>query len=158
MSFLPITNKAGVLVGIYLVNAIVPPLGIYYSVSGLPGEEEQGLAFVFLMCFVMPWCPLMFLVSLMFIMLCQLLTCVVDRCKRRRCNQTGFRFCHCQRLFQYRQHYRPSDIPQQGRSRVQARQDYCAGHTGCVSLYDVSPVLVLRLAQSDAKKPKRKRV
>lgn len=33
MSFLPTTNKAGCLVGIYLVNAVVAPLTIFYSVS-----------------------------------------------------------------------------------------------------------------------------
>ncbi|MBE3046085.1 hypothetical protein IMZ48_26810 [Candidatus Bathyarchaeota archaeon] len=33
MSFLPATNKAGVLVGIYLVNAVVAPLAVFYNVS-----------------------------------------------------------------------------------------------------------------------------
>lgn len=33
MSFLPTTNKAGVLVGIYLVNAVVAPLAVFYNVS-----------------------------------------------------------------------------------------------------------------------------
>jgi hypothetical protein len=33
MSFLPATNKAGCLVGIYLVNAVVAPLTIFYNVS-----------------------------------------------------------------------------------------------------------------------------
>lgn len=33
MSFLPTTNKAGVLAGIYLVNAVVAPLAIFYNVS-----------------------------------------------------------------------------------------------------------------------------
>lgn len=33
MSFLPITNKNGILAGIYLVNAVVAPLTIFYSVS-----------------------------------------------------------------------------------------------------------------------------
>src|SRR5690349_9713819 len=33
MSFLPATNKAGCLVGIYLVNAVVAPLTIIYNVS-----------------------------------------------------------------------------------------------------------------------------
>jgi hypothetical protein len=33
MSFLPTTNKAGVLAGIYLVNAVVAPLAVFYNVS-----------------------------------------------------------------------------------------------------------------------------
>jgi hypothetical protein len=33
MSFLPKTNKSGLLAGIYLVNAVVAPLPIFYSVS-----------------------------------------------------------------------------------------------------------------------------
>lgn len=33
MSFLPVTNKNGILAGIYLVNAVVAPLTIFYSVS-----------------------------------------------------------------------------------------------------------------------------
>lgn len=32
MSFLPITNRAGCLAGIYLVNAVVAPLAIFYNV------------------------------------------------------------------------------------------------------------------------------
>lgn len=32
MSFLPVTNKAGILTGIYLVNSVVAPLAIFYSV------------------------------------------------------------------------------------------------------------------------------
>lgn len=33
MSFLPSTNRAGVLAGIYLVNAVVAPLTVFYGVS-----------------------------------------------------------------------------------------------------------------------------
>lgn len=33
MSFLPSTNRAGCLAGIYLVNAVVAPLAIFYNVS-----------------------------------------------------------------------------------------------------------------------------
>lgn len=40
MSFLPATNKAGCLVGIYLVNAVVAPLTIFYNVSS---PEYAGL-------------------------------------------------------------------------------------------------------------------
>lgn len=36
MSFLPIGNRSGILAGIYLVNAVVAPLSIFYSVSTLP--------------------------------------------------------------------------------------------------------------------------
>jgi len=32
MSFLPVTNKAACLAGIYLVNAVVAPLTIFYAV------------------------------------------------------------------------------------------------------------------------------
>lgn len=33
MSFLPTTNRSGILAGIYLVNAVVAPLTIFYNVS-----------------------------------------------------------------------------------------------------------------------------
>lgn len=33
MSFLPHSNKAGILAGIYLVNAVVAPLTVFYNVS-----------------------------------------------------------------------------------------------------------------------------
>lgn len=33
MSFMPITNRAGILAGIYLVNAIVAPMPVYFGVS-----------------------------------------------------------------------------------------------------------------------------
>ena len=33
MSFLPTTNTAGCLAGIYLTNAVVAPLAIFYNVS-----------------------------------------------------------------------------------------------------------------------------
>lgn len=33
MSFLPTTNRSGILAGIYLVNAVVAPLTIFYGVS-----------------------------------------------------------------------------------------------------------------------------
>lgn len=33
MSFLPTNNKGGILAGLYLVNAVVAPLAIYYQVS-----------------------------------------------------------------------------------------------------------------------------
>lgn len=33
MSFLPTTNRSGILAGIYLVNAVVAPLAIFYNVS-----------------------------------------------------------------------------------------------------------------------------
>ena len=32
MSFLPKTNRSGILAGIYLVNAVVAPLAIFYNV------------------------------------------------------------------------------------------------------------------------------
>lgn len=33
MSFLPTSNKSGVLAGLYLVNAVVAPLSVFYNVS-----------------------------------------------------------------------------------------------------------------------------
>lgn len=33
MSFLPTSNRSGILAGIYLVNAVVAPLAIFYNVS-----------------------------------------------------------------------------------------------------------------------------
>ena len=33
MSFLPTSNGVGILVGIYLVNAVVAPLAVFYNVS-----------------------------------------------------------------------------------------------------------------------------
>jgi hypothetical protein len=33
MSFLPATNRSGILAGVYLVNAVVAPLTVFYSVS-----------------------------------------------------------------------------------------------------------------------------
>jgi hypothetical protein len=33
MSFLPTTNRAGCLAGIYLTNAVVAPLAVFYNVS-----------------------------------------------------------------------------------------------------------------------------
>lgn len=33
MSFLPTSNSDGILAGIYLVNAVVAPLTIFYNVS-----------------------------------------------------------------------------------------------------------------------------
>lgn len=36
MSFLPTTNRAGCLAGIYLTNAVVAPLAVFYNVSTLP--------------------------------------------------------------------------------------------------------------------------
>jgi len=33
MSFLPTDNKSGILAGIYLVNAVVAPLTVFYNVS-----------------------------------------------------------------------------------------------------------------------------
>jgi hypothetical protein len=33
MSFLPTSNRSGCLAGIYLVNAVVAPLAVFYSVS-----------------------------------------------------------------------------------------------------------------------------
>jgi hypothetical protein len=38
MSFLPTSNKAGCLAGIYLVNAVVAPLAIFYNVSTSPSS------------------------------------------------------------------------------------------------------------------------
>lgn len=36
MSFLPIENRSGILAGIYLVNAVVAPLTVFYAVSLFP--------------------------------------------------------------------------------------------------------------------------
>lgn len=36
MSFLPTSNKSGCLAGIYLTNAVVAPLAIFYNVSVPP--------------------------------------------------------------------------------------------------------------------------
>lgn len=33
MSFLPISNRSGVLAGVYLVNAVVAPLAVFYNVG-----------------------------------------------------------------------------------------------------------------------------
>jgi hypothetical protein len=33
MSFLPTTNRSGILAGIYLVNAVVAPLAVFYNVG-----------------------------------------------------------------------------------------------------------------------------
>lgn len=39
MSFLPTSNRSGILAGIYLVNAVVAPLAVFYSVSfPFPGD------------------------------------------------------------------------------------------------------------------------
>lgn len=45
MSFLDTkTHHAGVLAGIYLVNAVVAPLTLFYAVSDLPNPSNQHLA------------------------------------------------------------------------------------------------------------------
>ncbi|KAJ4254007.1 hypothetical protein NW762_010410 [Fusarium torreyae] len=46
MSFLPATNKAGCLVGIYLVNAVVAPLTIYYNwtAANFGGATKRAFA------------------------------------------------------------------------------------------------------------------
>ncbi|KAM6511694.1 hypothetical protein FALCPG4_016692 [Fusarium falciforme] len=46
MSFLPATNKAGCLVGIYLVNAVVAPLTIFYNwtAANLGGATKRAFA------------------------------------------------------------------------------------------------------------------
>lgn len=36
MSFLPTSNRAGCLAGIYLTNAVVAPLAVFYNVSFTP--------------------------------------------------------------------------------------------------------------------------
>lgn len=36
MSFLPTSNRAGCLAGIYLTNAVVAPLAVFYNVSFNP--------------------------------------------------------------------------------------------------------------------------
>jgi hypothetical protein len=36
MSFLPASNHSGILAGIYLVNAVVAPLAVFYNVSPSP--------------------------------------------------------------------------------------------------------------------------
>jgi hypothetical protein len=40
MSFLPTTNKSGILAGIYLVNAVVAPLAVFYQVCSQPEAEK----------------------------------------------------------------------------------------------------------------------
>ncbi|KAK4154912.1 major facilitator superfamily domain-containing protein [Chaetomidium leptoderma] len=46
MSFLPITNRAGCLAGIYLVNAVVAPLAIFYNwtVANIGGATKRAFA------------------------------------------------------------------------------------------------------------------
>ncbi|EAQ88777.1 hypothetical protein CHGG_05396 [Chaetomium globosum CBS 148.51] len=46
MSFLPITNRAGCLAGIYLVNAVVAPLAIFYNwtVANIGGGTKRAFA------------------------------------------------------------------------------------------------------------------
>lgn len=46
MSFLPSTNKAGVLAGIYLVNATIPALFVFYSwaLSNVAGPTKRAFA------------------------------------------------------------------------------------------------------------------
>ncbi|KAK2600082.1 hypothetical protein QQS21_005168 [Conoideocrella luteorostrata] len=46
MSFLPKSNKAGLLAGIYLVNAVVPPLTIFYNwtVANCAGATKRAFA------------------------------------------------------------------------------------------------------------------
>ena len=46
MSFLPTTNKSGILAGIYLVNAVVAPLPIFYNwtVSNIAGTTKRAFA------------------------------------------------------------------------------------------------------------------
>ncbi len=41
MSFLPTSNKGGILAGIYLVNAVVAPLTVFYSVSSAPSLQNS---------------------------------------------------------------------------------------------------------------------
>ncbi|KAM7191968.1 allantoate permease [Naviculisporaceae sp. PSN 640] len=46
MSFLPVSNKAGILTGIYLVNSVVAPLAIFYSwtVANVAGATKRAFA------------------------------------------------------------------------------------------------------------------
>ncbi|CCC13923.1 hypothetical protein SMACR_08432 [Sordaria macrospora] len=46
MSFLPTTNRSGILAGIYLVNAVVAPLPIFYNwtVSNIAGTTKRAFA------------------------------------------------------------------------------------------------------------------
>jgi hypothetical protein len=46
MSFLPTTNKSGILAGIYLVNAVVAPLAIFYqwTASNFAGATKRAFA------------------------------------------------------------------------------------------------------------------
>lgn len=46
MSFLPTTNRSGCLAGIYLVNAVVAPLPIFYNwtVSNIAGTTKRAFA------------------------------------------------------------------------------------------------------------------
>lgn len=41
MSFLPTSNRSGILAGVYLVNAVVAPLAIFYSVSVSPHNHRN---------------------------------------------------------------------------------------------------------------------
>jgi hypothetical protein len=44
MSFLPTTNSSGILAGIYLVNAVVAPLSVFYNVRiTLPSSRSVKL-------------------------------------------------------------------------------------------------------------------
>lgn len=86
MSFLPKTNKSGLLAGIYLVNAVVAPLTIFYNVSSdLPVLD--------------------------LIVTTSLTVRPVDCRQLCRCHEAGFCSCYYFGLLLARQHYRAPNFP-----------------------------------------------
>lgn len=123
MSFLPASNKSGILAGIYLVNAVVAPLAVFYNVSHLPFKSMAGhLLNIF----------------------------AVDCGQFRRCNQARFcGSCHQWLVLDW-QHHRAANFPGSRRARLSPSQNLSHGHAGWVRINHVSLVPLLCVAEQEA--------
>lgn len=125
MSFLPTSNKSGILAGIYLVNAVVAPLAVFYNVS----VSDRSMLLV--TC----------LTDSMF---------AVDGCQLWRCDETGLCGRRHQRLLFHRKHHRASDIPGPRQARVSACKTRSHGDSGWLRPHHSSSLLLLPVAEQEA--------
>lgn len=132
MSFLPTSNRVGILAGIYLVNAVVAPLAIFYNVSHVHSfsrrnTESQTDHIMTVDGRQLCWSN--------------------EACL---CRRSGIR------ILLHRQHHRAPNVPGPRRPRLPARQDGRLGDASRLRWYHLAIVLLLRLGQQAARRPQQR--
>jgi hypothetical protein len=166
MSFLPSTNRAGILAGIYLTNCIPGPLSIFWNVSYLPVPHLYKSNFnpsaLLFSVFIPLYQTLPLSLSFPALALLKIrkphkrLTNnnnnnkKVDTSKHSRRNKARLRNLPARRPLRSRLGDRPAGLPGPGRARVSSRKDHRAGHPGRGGVHHARSLSLLRLAEPGA--------